>query len=282
MCPTRPELSAGMVELALAAASAAANALVGLQHTVRTAGFSCKENHRSILTRADLEAERIVLEILRSTADPWAIISEESPAGQLTGGMVWIVDPLDGTSAYWHGLDTYAVSIAAWHDFRPVVGVVTLPALGVTYHAVAGEGAYRNGVRLRVSGATTLDTAMLSLGASVVRMLAGDAAGQRPRSEISSAVRDAQSVRFGGSCAYELALVAEGKADGFCALDQRVWDLAAGILLVTEAGGEVVLDSGTVRTKLKSDLIATNGHLNPFPLWRSMLNPPSPQGPASG
>jgi myo-inositol-1(or 4)-monophosphatase len=246
------DLNDQLLALANQAAAAAAAVLRDMQGSIAGQEPVTKENHREVVTAADLAAESVIVRVLRTGPEATIITEETSPDVSDLGGLCWIVDPLDGSSAYLHGLDTYTVSIAAWRRGRPVVAVVAMPPQEAMFHAVAGRGAYGPSGPLRVSS-REVRSAVVSLGSSVVRSaLAGERDVQRG---LADAVTQAQGLRIAASCAQELALVAQGKVDLFFAARQRLWDYAAGILLVREAGGNVWIGSmGSQRR----DVLASN------------------------
>src|SRR5256714_6938509 len=189
-----------------------------------------------LVTEADLAAERLIVERIRSYHPRHAILSEE--AGDVVaiegarGEYKWIVDPLDGTTNYAHGYPVFCVSIALEHLGSVVVGVVYDPLRDELFAAERGEGATLNGRRGRVSETDDLNRALLCTGFPYDVRERGDFARH-----FRNFIMSAQSVRRDGAAALDLAYVAAGRFDGFYEEGLRPWDVAAGVLLVEEAGG---------------------------------------------
>ncbi|WP_051764220.1 inositol monophosphatase family protein [Streptomyces sp. NRRL F-5135] len=235
-----------LTETAALAASAAAEELLrrrAAPHQVRV-----KEGDAPV-SDADLAAERLALAVLRERTPRFEIVSEEeSPEGGDDGRPTWIVDPLDGTTNYLRGLSDYAVALALAVDGRTVLSLIRLPESGAVYRAVAGQGAYRDDVRLRVSVPRT------------GRPLAGTGFGtdgvvRGQQRCVADRLLDAGfEIREPGSASTGLCRVASGAYDGYLEFGIGVWDTAPGALLVTEAGGTVTGWGGET-------FVAARGHL---------------------
>ena len=196
-----------------------------------------------LVSEADREAENQIRSILTSEFSDLAFVGEESsfhdghidlgPTDRKRG--VWFVDPLDGTTNYVHQMPIFCVSIGLEVNHELLVGVVDVPALQRTYTAIKGKGAYVNGVRLNASKRNSLGQSLLATGFS-----SNDSNTLREQLEIfRDLVGKARGVRRAGSAAYDLCLVAEGVYDAYWEKQLKPWDMAAGALLVTEAGGLV-------------------------------------------
>ena len=151
----------------------------------------------------------------------------------------WIVDPLDGTTNYVHGLDNYCVSIALRHGPQVVVGVIFDPVRDQMFRAVRQQGAYLNGQRLQVSATESLGEAMVAASFS-----AQSAARFARGGAICSRAAPRRAVRRLGSAALNLCYVAAGKLDAYWATSVNMWDVAAGLLCVEEAGGMITSING--------------------------------------
>jgi len=207
------------------------------------------------VSRADRNAEQTVREMLMEARPTYGFLGEE---GGATPGedptRRWIVDPLDGTSNYLHGLPHWAVSIALEHKGQIVAGVVHDPVKDETFWAERGEGAWLNDRRLRVSGRSRLLDCLFATGIpfaakkTLPAMLA----------DLARLMPECAGVRRFGSAALDLAYVAAGRYDGYWEREIHPWDVAAGLLIVQEAGGFV----GPIREGHKpmedGDLIAAN------------------------
>jgi myo-inositol-1(or 4)-monophosphatase len=190
---------------------------------------------RDPVTDADLASERLIVGRLRERFPGTAIVAEEETHDRAGAGLTWYVDPLDGTVNFSQAHPFFAVSIALYRGDEPLVGVVHAPRLRETFAARAGGGATLNGEALAVSGVTQLSEALLGTGFAYRRNeLADDNVGHF--ADFILRVRD---LRRGGSAALDLAYVAAGRLDGFWEPHLHSWDVAAGALLVREAGGLV-------------------------------------------
>ncbi len=194
------------------------------------------------VSQADRESEDAILAIIREEHPGHDILAEESGLATTRGGdHVWMVDPLDGTTNFLHGLPVFAVSVACWRAGRPVACVVTDPSGSREYSAVAGGGAWCDGRRLRVSGRGGVDGAFLATGYPFKAHRAIDTYLELFRSIFLRA----KAIRRPGAAALDLANTAAGVYDGFFEFRLGPWDMAAGVLLIEEAGGVVTdLDGG--------------------------------------
>jgi myo-inositol-1(or 4)-monophosphatase len=232
-----------LLEIATAAAGAAGDLL--LERFGRPAtGVDRKSSATDMVSDADLDAEALIRELIRRERPDDAILGEEAGESDGGSGLVWVVDPLDGTTNYLYRLPVWAVSVACEDSAGGIAGVVHAPCLGDTFTAVRGGGTNRNGDPVSVSSLGELARALIGTGFSYSpHVRAGQA---RALEQILPNVRD---VRRAGSAAVDLAWVACGLLDGYYELGTRRWDRAAGELLVREAGGivqrlEPVGDSG--------------------------------------
>ena len=200
---------------------------------------STKGNPRDLVTQVDLASERAIREIIWRDHPEHSILGEE---GGLLGihPYCWVVDPVDGTSNFARGVPHFAVSIGLEHDGKRVLGVITDPTTGDTYQAVRGQGASKNDDRLQVSGCVALEAAFVTVSFSADEVVIGQA-----KPLWNALLTRCQTLRRMGSTALELALLAEGKTDAFVGFGQGAWDVAAGAVLVEEAGGSIRrLDDG--------------------------------------
>jgi myo-inositol-1(or 4)-monophosphatase len=201
------------------------------------------------VTFVDRASERAILDHLRAAFPDHTILAEES-GRHGEGTFEWAVDPLDGTKNYIHGLPWFAVSIALLGEGRPRVGLVYDPLRDVVFTAERGGGAFRNGRPIRVSSARDLEGTLLATGFPFRAKSHAD----RYFETLKEVFRRASGVRRAGSAALDLAHVAMGTFDGFFELGLSAWDIAAGALLIEEAGGVITdvrggdryLESGNV------------------------------------
>jgi myo-inositol-1(or 4)-monophosphatase len=224
---------AALLAVALEAARAAAAVAMHWRERLPQLHVEEKSGPSDLVSRADREAETAAREVLARQRPDDGVHGEEAGETPGTSGTVWLVDPIDGTTNYLYGRDDWCVSVAAVRDGRSLAAVVLEPVLDRATTAVAGQGAYADGVRLAVRRPAELALAVvdLGLGRAERRARAGDVVG--------ALVPRLRDVRRGGSAAIALANVARGRSDATWSPGLQPWDLAAGVLLVAEAGGEV-------------------------------------------
>jgi myo-inositol-1(or 4)-monophosphatase len=211
-----------------------------------------------LVTEADLAAERFITERIKSHYPRHAILAEEADASGVVhegrSEWKWIIDPLDGTTNYAHGYPCFCVSVALERDGVVELGVIYDPTRDETFAAERGEGATLNGRRIRVSEIDDLNQAMLCTGFPYNVREMGDFARH-----FYNFIMQAQAVRRDGSAALDLAYVACGRFDGFWEEGLRPWDVAAGVLLVEEAGGRVSYYDGSAFNIYTPPILASNG-----------------------
>ncbi|HMX16448.1 MAG TPA: inositol monophosphatase family protein [Rhodocyclaceae bacterium] len=195
------------------------------------------KQHSDFVTEVDKAAEAAIIEVLREAYPGHAILAEESGASGPAGGSEhqWIIDPLDGTTNFIHGFPQYAVSIALAHRGVVTHGVVFDPGRNELFTASKGAGAYLNDKRLRVSRRNRLDEALIGTGFPY-RMFDHAEAYIAIFRELT---RRTAGLRRPGAASLDLAYVAAGRLDGFWEFGLSPWDMAAGTLLISEAGGLV-------------------------------------------
>jgi myo-inositol-1(or 4)-monophosphatase len=221
--------------------------------------FDVREKARGdLVTSADLASQAAIRDVLLQAFPTHSFLGEESHAAPDTESEFrWIVDPLDGTSNYVHGLEFYAVSIGLEYRGEPVVGVIYEPTQDRCFHATRGGGAFINETPIRVSTVDSLRTALL---------VTGFPPGMRGRNDLlrlfEEFCSESHSVRRLGSAALDLAYVACGRFDGFYAPNLHPWDAAAGVVIVREAGGKVSNLDGTPFTLNTPDILATNSQIH--------------------
>ncbi|WP_375743716.1 inositol monophosphatase [Corallococcus interemptor] len=212
-----------------------------------------------LVTDADRASEDALLAFLRQRHPHHAILAEESGATQGTDTFRWIVDPLDGTTNYSHQVPHFCVSVAVEGPEGTVAGAVYDPMRDELFSAAKGQGATLNGVPLKASPTATLERALLCTGFPYdVR--------ERPDLPVglfSQLILLAQGMRRTGSAALDLAYVAAGRFDGYFEFGLKPWDIAAGGLLVAEAGGVIVHIDGRPFDVLKGDVLASGANLAP-------------------
>jgi myo-inositol-1(or 4)-monophosphatase len=243
------------LEAAISAAREAGGVLregFGRQHSISYKGVV------DIVTEVDEQAERVIGEILLGAFPAYGMLAEEG--GGLAGeeDARWIVDPLDGTTNYAHGLPIFCVSIALEKRGEVILGVVHDPMRGESYVAERGGGATLNGEPIKVSGTDELIRALLVTGFPYDRDQVPTALELFGKFAMLT-----QSMRRLGSAALDLCYVASGRLDGYYERGSHAWDVAAGALMVEEAGGKVTNYHGGALDLGGREVVASNGALHP-------------------
>ncbi len=210
---------------------------------------------KDLVTEVDKESERLIVEHLLSRFPGHNIVAEEGVYPQ--GGSIcrWIIDPVDGTTNYAHGYPWFCSSIALEQDGELVAGVIYNPVYDELFTATKGGGAYLNGSRLSVSTRSPLKNTLLGTGFPY------DCATD-PANNFASFITfqmSARGIRRAGAAALDLACVAAGRLDGFWELKLKAWDVAAGVLMVREAGGVVTTFDGSPYDIFNNRIVASNG-----------------------
>jgi myo-inositol-1(or 4)-monophosphatase len=239
-----------LINIAITAARKAGNIITHAMDRLEAIKISMKTQN-DFVSEVDQQAEYEIIQIIRKAYPSHSILAEES--GEHKGDdFMWIIDPLDGTNNFIHGFPHFAVSIAVQIRGRVEHGVIYDPVRQELFTASRGDGAKLNQYRLRVSNCNQFNHALLGTGfpyKSIDRL-------PQYLKEFSSFTQNVAGIRRAGSAALDLAYVAAGRLDGFWEYDLNRWDIAAGTLLITEAGGLVsepngdlnYLDTGNVLT----------------------------------
>lgn len=217
-----------------------------------------KKGAKDLVTQADLESEAAIIEMIQERFPDHTILAEESGLSATVSEHCWIIDPLDGTTNFAHGLPLFAVSIAFQQKGVTQVGVVANPISGETFSAVAGQGAYLNGTKITVSNTARIADSLLVTGFPYDF-------NQNPgrlMDRFNRVLLAAQAVRRLGSAALDLCFVACGRFDGFWEERLNPWDTAAGELIAREAGALVTnFDNHPFRIE-HLEITATNTHIH--------------------
>jgi myo-inositol-1(or 4)-monophosphatase len=227
-----------LVHIARAAATRAGSYLGTVQRPAGPADWTLK-GARDFVTEVDRSAEQIIVDILLAGEPGSRVIGEELAPELETGGLVWIVDPLDGTTNFLHGFPSYAVSIGASVDGKLLAGVVLDVPRSLTYWAADGAGAWLGDQRLRVSSIADPEFALIGTGFPF-RDTSNLEEYQR---QFALVAKGTSGIRRPGAAALDLTDVAAGRFDGFWEQRLSAWDVAAGTMLIREAGG-LVTDLG--------------------------------------
>jgi myo-inositol-1(or 4)-monophosphatase len=210
-----------------------------------------------LVTQTDAAVEAHIQERLHELLPGVAFMGEESAGRLIPEGDCWIVDPLDGTTNFVHGIPFVAVSIALWLEGASRLGVVSIPMLGECFYAEKGQGAYCNGQPLRVSKTARCEHSLISTGFPYDIDIQKD----RILKWLGAVLPQCQGVRRCGAASADLAYVAAGRYEAFYEAGLKPWDMAAGWLLVEEAGGCVTNIRGAP-LRFGDALLASNGHVH--------------------
>ena len=208
------------------------------------------------VSAADRKAEKTLFEELSKARPGYGFIMEES--GRVEGGdkaNTWIIDPLDGTTNFLHGLPIFAISVALEREGQLIAGLVYNPADDEMYVAERGQGAWLNNRRLRVAARRDIADSLVATG---IPHLGKAKEHPRFKQELSAVMARVGNVRRLGAAALDLAYVAAGRYDAYWERDLQTWDIAAGIVLVREAGGYVTDLSGGSDMLTRGDILAGN------------------------
>jgi myo-inositol-1(or 4)-monophosphatase len=235
------------------AALAAGKLLMASYGKLRHSQISMKAKN-DFVTEIDKKSEKRIISIIQKTFPRHAIQAEES--GVTSGkGILWVIDPLDGTSNYIHQFPLFSVSIGVLENGRPIAGVIYDPVHRELFTAERGKGAFLNGRRIRVTKISKLADSLMATGIPF-----------RARERFSQYLASFEKIslssvgmRRGGSAALDLAYVACGRFDGFWEIDLSPWDIAAGAILIEEAGGKISDMWGKSGHLKSGDTLASNG-----------------------
>jgi myo-inositol-1(or 4)-monophosphatase len=211
------------------------------------------------VTDADVEAEQVIVETIRRARPTDEILGEESNAANVSAEHLWILDPIDGTNNFVHGIPHFAISIAYYRAGEPQCGVIYNPMTGDLYDAVRGQGAFCNGQRAGVSSHRRLNEALIGVGFYYDRGAIMEATLVAIRDLFR---QDIRGIRRFGAASLDLCYVGCGMFSAFFELQLSLWDFAAGRLFVEEAGGRVTDCQGRAPAAGKSSILATNGLLH--------------------
>jgi myo-inositol-1(or 4)-monophosphatase len=243
----------------LAAARAAAQAAAELLRDARPEDVRAKGNPRDLVTEWDLRSEEVIRRVLAERTPGVAVLGEEAGQGEGSGSQRWLVDPIDGTVNFAHGLPIWSISIALEDAGQMMVGVVSAPQLGWWFEASRGGGARDgSGAPLRTSSIARLEHALLVTGFPYDRATRPD----NNFAEWEHFQRRAGACRRLGSAAIDLCMVARGWMDGYWERHLKPWDAAAGSLIVAEGGGTVTDWEGGPFDVHEGEVVAANGAIH--------------------
>ncbi len=241
--------------IGLAAAYRGGDVLLSYFGKIRDVG---KKGVIDLITVADIESEKAVIDIIHGKYPDHSIIAEES--GTISGdpNHRWIIDPLDGTTNFAHGLGCFAVSIAFYHYLKPCAGIVFNPLSQELFIGISGEGSFLNGRPIHVSSCDKAAESLLVTGFPYT--LHRDVESLMKR--FTACLTHAQGVRRLGSAALDLCYLACGRFDGFWEENLKPWDTAAGSIIARESGARLTDFSNQPYSVDKKEILATNGRIH--------------------
>ena len=209
----------------------------------------------NLVTEADRRSEEVILNIIKDNYPDHRILAEETGESGNSSPFKWIIDPLDGTTNYAHGYPCFCVSLAVEHEEEVIYGAVYDPVKDELFTAEKGKGAFLNGKEIKTSSTKQLDQSLLCTGFPY------DVRDDMDSNMINfrTFLMKAQAVRRDGSAALDLCYTAAGRFDGFWEQKLFPWDVAAGGLLVTEAGGKLSNFKGENFSIYDNEIVASNG-----------------------
>ncbi len=254
------EVVNGMKETLTTTARQAGQFLLRHFGKLKTEQVEFKTGAKDLVTFVDREAEAMIFESLRSNFSDHDLLGEESGSERSASGSgaSFIVDPLDGTVNYAHGLPHFGISIARCQENEITHGLIYVPFLDEMYYAEKGCGATLNGERIQVSETTSLTDAIVATGFACVR-------GKRQPDGVpvfSQLIYKTRDLRRLGAATVDLAYTARGLFSGFYEMSLSPWDVAAGALIVKEAGGNVTAFESNGDPIFGDTILATNGHIH--------------------
>ncbi len=258
---SEPESLDGLLAAAVEIAQAAGALILSRFHDVHRE--SHKGSAHNLVTEVDHASEELIVGHLRRRFPHHAVVAEE--AHRLAGDLLtWYVDPLDGTNNFAHGYPVFAVNLAVAKGEEVLAAVTYDPTRHELFTALRGGGAWLNGKPMRVSGRDRLEESLVATGFPYDKATNPD----NNLVEFAAIMPRVRGIRRGGSAALDLAYVACGRLDGYWERGMNAWDVASGLLLVSEAGGQVTDYDGREPTLTGGRHVATNGRLHPRLLER--------------
>ncbi len=246
---------AELLNIAVRSARVAGSIINKRVHTTKRVSY---KGIADLVTDVDTVSEKTIITTIARRFPDHSILSEEAGGIARSSDYKWIVDPLDGTTNYFHAYPFFAVSIAVEYRGTVVVGVVYDPVKKELFHAIRGKGAFLNNRRLSVSATESLERSLLSTGFPYDLRTSDE----NNIENWIKFIRRAQAVRRDGAAALDICYVAAGRFDGFWEMKLKPWDVAAGTLIVKEAGGTVTDFAGKPYSIYSDHIVVSNTRLH--------------------
>lgn len=219
-----------------------------------------KTGEMNLVTEADKGSEKLIIDYIHKNFPGHGILAEESGGEHQSAEYLWVIDPLDGTTNFAHGLPIYSVSIGVTKNGETIMGAVADVSRGIIYSAEKGSGAYSGSRKITVSSKTRLEESLLVTGFPYdVREHA-----EPILSVLGSFLKTSRGIRRLGSAAIDFCYIAQGVFDGYWEMHLNPWDICAGQLIVEEAGGRVTDFSGKRLSIYSREILCSNGLIHPL------------------
>lgn len=249
-----------IIDFAIKTAKKAGNLAIKAQQKTLTIIEKAKND---LVTNADKACEELIIKEIKKVFPDHAIMGEESSftkkisiKNYSKSEFIWLIDPIDGTTNYAHGLKEYAISIGLFHiTGELILGVVYAPALNELFHATKNHGAYLNGKKIHVSKQTKIENSLLATGFPYQNR-------KMNLPYFSKMLDNCQAIRRLGAASLDLCYVAAGRFDGYWEFNMKPWDIAAGALIVEEAGGTVTDTNGNQIDLFGKDIFVSNSRIH--------------------
>ena len=214
-----------------------------------------QKSNKTLVGTADIKANRTIIQTIKKNFPNHSILSEETGFEDNNSDYKWVIDPLDGTHNFLHNIPIFGTSIALEYKNEVVLGVLSFPILDITAVAEKGKGAFLNGKRINVSNKQNLEHSFVLFEYSYANR-------QEKIGFLEQLTHKTIDVRNFGSAVYNLLLIASGKCEGYVILSTNEWDVAAGFLIVEEAGGKITGLNGKMWAFGKNKFVVSNGKIH--------------------
>ncbi len=214
-----------------------------------------EKSNKSLVSKADLEANKIIIKTIKKNFPEHNILSEETGFENNYSDYKWIIDPLDGTHNFLHGIPIFGTSIALEYKYEIILGMLYFPLLKLTAIAEKGKGAFLNGKKIRVSNKKEIDHSLIIFEYAYTNR-------KEKIDFLGKFIHTTIDLRNFGSAVYDLLLVACGKSDGFVILSTHEWDIAAGFLIVEESHGRITDLNGKKWSVHQDKFVVSNGKIH--------------------
>lgn len=229
--------------------------LVALDYQKKGFRIESKGGFSNLVTDADKACEKLIIDTIRHNFPDHSILSEEAGEIKGPGDIKWIVDPIDGTTNFAHGLPIFGISIAVVKAGKPIIGVVEIPGLKETFWAMEGKGAHIGNKKIHVSKVGEMKNALFATGFPYSR----EEKYKKNLELFDAFYKISNGVRRIGAASVDLCFVACGRFDAYWEFDLKPWDIAAGKIILEEAGGTITNMDGSLLDPKRGSLLSSNG-----------------------